>query len=315
MDQPLAIDGSAYELVVERGWGVNSLAAALAADGLLDSNLPLKVYAKINRVGVIKAGEYLLVPGETPNSLLKKLAAGEVLRYSVTFPEALTLGQWRAILADATKLKQTLADRPATDIARYLGLGVENPEGWFAPDTYSYTAGDSDLAILKRAFEARREQLARLWEQRQEELPLADPYEALILASIVDRETGVASERARIAGVFVARLRKNMLLQTDPTVIYGLGESFDGNLTRSHLQQDGPYNTYTRAGLPPTPIANPGVAALEAVLHPQSGQALYFVGKGDGSHHFSATLDEHNRAVRKYQLEQRAKGYRSSPGG
>lgn len=315
MNQPLAIDSDVYELVIERGWGVNSLAEALEADRLLDSKLPLKFYAKINRVGVIRAGEYLLPRGETPNSLLKKLAAGEVRRYSITFPEALTLNQWRAILAEATKLKQTLVGQSATDIARDLGLATDNPEGWFAPNTYSYIAGDSDLAILKRAFAARQEELARLWQQRQEELPLADPYEALILASIVDRETGVASERERIAGVFVARLRKNMLLQTDPTLIYGLGESFDGNLTRRDLNRDGPYNTYTRPGLPPTPIANPGVAALEAALHPQFGRALYFVGKGDGSHHFSATLDEHNRAVRKYQLEQRTRAYRSSPGG
>lgn len=315
MRKPLRFKGEAYELVVPRGWGVNSLADALVNQGLLGSDLPLRVYARINRVGVIQAGEYRIAPGETPFSLLEKLGAGKVRRYSITFPEALTLSQWRAILAGASKLEQTLAGQSGTDIARQLDIATDNPEGWFAPDTYAYTAGDSDLSILRRAFDARQAEIAYLWQQRDENLPLADPYEALILASIVDRETGLGSERARIAGVFVARLRKNMRLQTDPTVIYGLGQSFTGNLTRHHLRQDGPYNTYTRTGLPPTPIANPGVAALKATLHPQMSNALYFVGKGDGSHYFSATLEEHNEAVRKYQVEQRAKGYRSSPEG
>ncbi|HAD10719.1 MAG TPA: endolytic transglycosylase MltG [Porticoccaceae bacterium] len=315
MGKPLSIKGEAYELVVPPGWGINSLASTLVEEGLLSSAIPLRIYARINRVGVIQAGEYRLAQGETPSSMLKKLGAGDVQRYSITFPEALTLSQWRDILAETSKLKQSLAGRNAADIARQLGLATDNPEGWFAPDTYSYTAGDTDLSILRRAFDARRAELARLWEQREKNLPLADPYEALILASIVDRETGLGTERARIAGVFVARLRKNMLLQTDPSVIYGLGKSFNGNLTRRHLRQDTPYNTYTRAGLPPTPIANPGVAALEAALHPESGNALYFVGKGDGSHYFSATLEEHNRAVRKYQIEQRKKTYRSSPKG
>ncbi|MBV1932312.1 MAG: endolytic transglycosylase MltG [Porticoccaceae bacterium] len=311
--QPLAIAADGYELTVSRGAGLNVIADDLVDESILESSLVLKIYARLYGLSDIKAGGYQLSSGETLVSLLAKLTSGAVQQHKITFPEGWTLKQWRAALAGAKGLDQTLGGRTYRDIADSLAISRTNPEGWFAPDTYAYVSGDSDLSILRRAYQQMAGQLESLWAEREAGLPYENPYEALIMASIIEKETGVPDERPQIAGVFVLRLQKGMRLQTDPTVIYGLGEGFQGNLTRQHLRQASAYNTYLNTGLPPTPIANPGLAAIKAALHPAVGKALFFVGKGDGSHYFSISLDEHNRAVRKYQIKSRAKAYRSSP--
>ena len=313
LSKSLVVGEVGLVLEVTPGTGINLLADKLVKQGVLESSLPLKIYARLYRLSDIKAGDYLLSGGETSISLLEKLTTGAVRQHFITFPEGWTLSQWRSELASASYLTHTLSEHSSAETAKNLGIEYENPEGWFAPDTYLYRSGDSDLSVLNRAYRAMTKQLNKLWPERQAGLPYQTPYEALVMASIIEKETGTAEERAQIAGVFVLRLQKNMLLQTDPSVIYGLGENFDGNLTRQHLKQESAYNTYRRKGLPPTPIANPGVDALQAALHPAAGKALFFVAKGDGSHYFSASLDEHNKAVRKYQINNRARVYRSAP--
>ncbi len=302
-----------YELTVAKGTGINLLADGLVEQRLTKSAFPLKIYARLRPRREIIAGDYLLVPGDTLATMLAKLAAGAVQRHTITFAEGLTLDQWRKTLAKKENIDHTLAEKSNAEIAASLGIEYQNPEGWFAPDTYVYLSDDSDLTILRRAHQRMETMLASLWTEREDGLPYKTPYEALVMASIIEKETGVAEERAQIAGVFVRRLLKDMRLQTDPTIIYGLGAEFDGNLTRKHLRQLSPYNTYRHGGLPPTPIANPGAAALEAALHPAAGKELFFVAKGDGSHHFSASLNEHNKAVRDFQIDRRKKSYRSAP--
>jgi len=313
ISQELLVDEAGFVLEVAPGTGINLLADKLEKQGVLESALPLKVYARLYRLSDIRAGDYSLSDGETSISMLGKLTTGAVRQHSITFPEGWTLSQWRSELARSEYLKHTLSEQSSAAIATKLGIENHNPEGWFAPDTYVYRTGDSDLSVLNRAYRAMTTNLDSLWPERQEGLPYLTPYQALIMASIVEKETGTASERAQIAGVFTLRLQKGMRLQTDPTVIYGLGDNFKGNLTRKHLEQKSAYNTYQHKGLPPTPIANPGVDALMAALNPATGKALYFVAKGDGSHYFSASLDEHNKAVRKYQINHRARTYRSAP--
>jgi len=234
--------------------------------------------------------------------LLAKMAAGEVIQHHFTIVEGWTFAQLRDALTHDAGLKQTLATTDDAGIMRMLDAPGTLPEGWFLPETFNYVKGMDDADILHRAHKAMQETLDKLWAERAPELPLQSPYQALILASIVEKETARADERPLIAGVFLHRLKLGMKLQTDPTVIYGLGAAFDGNLHRSDLESDTPFNTYTRDGLPPTPIALPGMLALEAGLHPAPGDALYFVARGDGSHEFSATLEEHNLAVQKFQL-------------
>ena len=260
----------------------------------------------------IQTGEFALDPPLTADELIAKLASGEVVRRSVTLPEGVTLAEAIEILHREPALTKTpLGDLSAALLA--LTGREDSAEGLFLPETWSYTRGDSDLDILRRSHLALIELLNALWERRPENSVLPSAYAALALASIVEKETGVAGERAQIAGVFVRRLEQGMRLQTDPTVIYGLGDNYDGNLKRRHLRDTtNPYNTYTIRGLPPTPIALPGEAALRAVFAPADGEALYFVAKGDGSHAFSATLEEHEDNVRRYQLTRRA-DYRSSP--
>ena len=252
--------------------------------------------------GKLHAGEYALPPGITPRGLLAKMAAGEVIQHHFTIVEGWTFAQLRDALAHDTGLKQTLAASDDAALMRQLGTAETPPEGWFLPETYNYVKGMSDADILKRAHEAMRKLLDKSWAERAPDLPLQAPYEALILASIVEKESARADERPQIAGVFLHRLKIGMRLQTDPSVIYGLGAAYDGNLHKRDLDADTPFNTYTRAGLPPTPIALPGTAALHAVLHPAPTNALYFVARGDGSHEFSASLEAHNSAVAKYQL-------------
>ncbi len=250
----------------------------------------------------LRAGRYEIARGMSLHALIDKLRRGDVLRERLTVVEGWTYRDLRAALAANPDLKQESASMDDAQLLRAIGAAEKHPEGLFAPDTYVFDPGSSDLDVLRRAYRAQTAILQKAWEGRAQGLPFKTPYEALILASIVEKETGQATERARIAGVFINRLRRGMLLQTDPTVIYGLGDRFDGNLRKRDLLADTPYNTYTRAGLPPTPIALPGRAAIEAVLNPEHTTALYFVARGDGTSHFSETLAEHNRAVVRYQL-------------
>lgn len=250
----------------------------------------------------LQAGEYAVPAGTTARELLQRMAAGDVIQHRFTIVEGWTFKQVRAALAQEPGLRQTLASTGDAEIMQKLGAGTEHFEGRFLPETYTWTRGDTDLEILSRAYKAMQRVLAETWDKRSAGVPLDSAYQALILASIVERETGKKEERPAIAGVFARRLKLGMKLQTDPSVIYGLGASYDGNLRRRDLETDTPYNSYTRTGLPPTPIAMPGLAALQAAVNPAAGDALYFVARGDGSHEFSATLDAHNRAVARYQL-------------
>lgn len=252
--------------------------------------------------GRLHAGEYALPPGTTPRDLLRKMAAGEVVQHRFTIVDGWTFRQLRLALAADGGLVQTLPGASDEDIARRVGITDGRPEGWFLPETYAWVKGESDFDVLSRAHTAMQKALDKVWAVRSPDVKLATPYQALVLASIVEKETAQPNERPLIAGVFLRRLKVGMRLQTDPTVIYGLGESYDGNIHRRDLDTDTPYNTYTRDGLPPTPIALPGTPALEAALHPAPGDALYFVARGDGSHEFTPTLEAHNRAVQKYQL-------------
>ena len=252
--------------------------------------------------GKLHAGEYALGPGSTPRGLLAKMAAGEVIQHKFTIVEGWTFAQLRDALTRDEMLGHKLPARSDAQVMNALGVGGAPPEGWFLPETYQFVKGMSDMDILRRAHSAMQRKLDTLWAARAADLPLKTPYEALILASIVEKETAQPAERGLIAGVFEHRLKIGMRLQTDPAVIYGLGSAYDGKIHARDLETDTPYNTYTRAGLPPTPIALPGAASLEAVLHPTPTDALYFVARGDGTHEFSATLEAHNRAVAKYQL-------------
>ncbi|HEX2649289.1 MAG TPA: endolytic transglycosylase MltG [Burkholderiales bacterium] len=253
----------------------------------------------------IKAGNYEITAAPTPLELLDKLTRGDVTQDEVRFIEGWNFRQLRAALEASKSLKHESAGLDGAQLVARLGGREGHPEGMFFPDTYLFAKGTSDLHVLKRAYDAMQRHLAREWEARDPKSPYKTPYEALIMASIIEKETGKAEERDRIAGVLVNRLRAGMLLQVDPTVIYGLGEKFDGNLKKLHLQTDGPYNTYMRPGLPPTPIAAPSLASLRAALRPAKTDALYYVARGNGSSEFSRTLEEHNRAVRKYQLNAR----------
>jgi len=250
----------------------------------------------------IKAGLYRIPPGQTPLSILQQLTDGRVLLEQVTIVEGWTVAQMRKELERHATIKPTLAARSDAEIMQALDQHGLPAEGRFAPDTYSYAPGSTDLQLLRMAFEAQRSVLDEAWESRQPGLPLATKDEALVLASIVERETGLASERTRVAGVFINRLRKGMRLQSDPTVIYGMRDRYDGNIRKSDLTTDTAYNTYTRTGLPPTPIALPGRDAIVATLHPEKTDAIFFVAIGDGSggHYFSATVSEHNQAVQRY---------------
>ena len=255
----------------------------------------------------LHAGEYELTPGITPRVLLQKMANGDVRQHHFLIVDGWTFRQMRLALANEPGLKQTLTTLSDAEISRELGIDGDQPEGWFLPETYAWIKGESDFDVLQRAHQAMRRTLDAQWARRADDLPLKTPYEALILASIIERETGIASERADIGGVFTRRLKIGMRLQTAPTVIYGIGASYDGNIRRRDLDTDTPYNTYTRSGLPPTPIALPGKPAIEAALHPAPGDALYFVAIGDGSgrHMFSPNLAAHNRAVSDYLKNRR----------
>ncbi len=305
--RPLHLPDNGLDLTVEPGTSLGRLARRLEARGVIDNALFLKLLARQRgQANRIQAGEYHIIAGATPAQLLDQLVSGRVTNYHFTIIEGWRFRDLLEHLAADPVLEHRLKDLDAADVMRRIGHPGEHPEGRFLPETYAFPRGLADTALLKRAHDEMARFLARAWEQRDKALPYKNPYEALIMASIIEKETGKASERAQIAGVFVRRLRKGMKLQTDPTVIYGMGDRYHGNIRRRDLRRDTPYNTYTRAGLPPTPICLPGKDAILAALHPAPGKALYFVARGDGSHQFSATLKEHNRAVRKYQLKRRA---------
>jgi UPF0755 protein len=309
LHQPLTLKPQPGSLVldleIEPGTPAQRVAGVVAASGV--DVQPVLLYAWFRLSGQarqIKAGSYEITPGTTPRTLLSMLVRGEESLKSVTFVEGWNFRQVRAALQKAEALKPDTQGLDAQAIMAQLGKPGVHPEGRFFPDTYTYAKGSSDLAVLKRAARAMDKRLEAAWALRSADTPLKTPDEALVLASIVEKETGKPSDRPEIGGVFSNRLRIGMMLQTDPTVIYGLGEQFDGNLRKRDLQADTPYNTYTRTGLPPTPIAMPGKAALLAAVQPAQTKALYFVARGDGTSHFSSSLDEHNRAVNKYQRGQ-----------
>ncbi len=306
LHQPLPMVGNEpLELAIEPGTTPRGVARDVVAAGVrTDAQLLYAWFRFSGQDRMIKAGNYEIPPGTTPRSLLAKLVRGEEALRALTLVEGWNFRQVRQALAADDQIKPD--SRGLTDEALMAQLGRPGvaPEGRFFPDTYTYAKGSSDLAVLRRALHAMDRKLEAAWSQRSADTPLKSADEALVLASIVEKETGRASDRAQIAGVFVNRLRTGMLLQTDPTVIYGLGEKFDGNLRRRDLLADTPWNTYTRGGLPPTPIAMPGKASLLAAVQPERTKALYFVAKGDGTSHFSASLDEHNRAVNRYQRGQ-----------
>ncbi len=307
LQQPLDLGGAAaLELEIEPGTTPRGVARAVVAAGVrTDARLLYGWFRVSGQDRRIKAGNYEIPAGTTPQGLLQKLARGEETLRALTLVEGWNFRQVRAALARDEGLRHDATVLDDAQLMDKLGRPGVAPEGRFFPDTYTYAKGSSELALLRRALHAMDRRLEAAWAQRASDTPLKSTDEALILASIVEKETGLASDRAHIAGVFANRLRVGMLLQTDPTVIYGLGEKFDGNLRKRDLQTDHPWNTYTRPGLPPTPIAMPGKAALLAAVQPQETRALYFVAKGDGSSHFSATLDEHNRAVNRYQRGQK----------
>ncbi|MGE8352051.1 MAG: endolytic transglycosylase MltG [Pseudomonas protegens] len=285
----------------------------LQADGVIQDAFWLRLYWRFNLPGQpLHSGEYRMTPGMTAEGLIGLWQRGEVVQYSLTLVEGWNFRQVRSALAKSDKLQQTLAGLSDSQVMEKLGHGGVFPEGRFFPDTYRFVRGMTDAELLEKAYDRLDEVLAKEWGKRADDAPYSDPYQALIMASLVEKETGVPQERGQIAGVFVRRMQIGMLLQTDPTVIYGLGERYTGKLTRAHLKEATPYNTYVIAGLPPTPIAMVGREAIHAALNPVPGKSLYFVARGDGSHVFSDDLDAHNSAVREFQLKRRA-DYRSSP--
>ncbi|MCA0326643.1 MAG: endolytic transglycosylase MltG [Proteobacteria bacterium] len=300
--QPLTLAADTVEVSVPRGASLRSAAAKAVEGGVRTSPELLRWYFRLaGRDQTIQSGEYEVTRGMRPADLLDKLVRGDRIVLTVTLVEGWTFKQVRQALARAEHLSSDTAQLSGAELMAALGKAGVSPEGRFFPDTYQYAKKSGDLAVLRQAMQLMDKRLAAAWEARAPNLPLKSPEEALILASIVEKETGRANDRAEIAGVFINRLNLGMPLQTDPTVIYGLGERFDGDLKRSHLAADTPYNTYTRRGLPPTPIAMPGKAALMAAVQPATTKALYFVARGDGGSHFSQSLDEHNRAVNRFQ--------------
>lgn len=299
MQQPLSPEEESV-LVLPKGATLSQLAEKLHARYALEAIWPVKLYARLDpSTTAIKAGEYRIDRNSTFTSLIADMHAGRVIVHSLRFVAGKRFADLIRQLDETPDITHKLTGKTRAEIAYAVGIDGD-PEGWFLPQTYHYTRGSSDLELLKRLYSAMRDTLDSAWQNRGGDLPLKSPYQALILASIIEKETGIANERARIAGVFIRRLENGMRLQTDPTVRYGLNTARK-TLTHSDLSTDTPYNTYTRMGLPPTPIAMPGKAAIEAALHPQRGNALYFVANGKGGHTFSATYAEHQKAVRAYR--------------
>ncbi|HET6493288.1 MAG TPA: endolytic transglycosylase MltG [Burkholderiales bacterium] len=299
---PLQPTQTPLQFSLKAGSSLKSAAQQMSNAGVLDDPTHFVVLARLmGQSGNIKAGNYEVEKPITPLKLLRKITEGDYTQDVIRLVEGWTFQQMRKALDDHPAIRHDTTGLGIAEILLRLDIAHSSPEGWFFPDTYHFSRGSSDLAILRRAHRLMRATLADQWERRTPGLPLATPYDALILASIIEKETGQAAERRLIAAVFVNRLRMGMKLQTDPSVIYGLGENYGGNLRKRDLLADTPYNTYLRAGLPPTPIALPGLASLNAALNPAQSDALYFVSRGDGTSHFSRTLSEHDRAVTKYQ--------------
>lgn len=315
VQRPMAIN-SPQLLSIDRGSHLAGVLSDIEAKGWIDSTFAARVYARVKKLEGIHLGDYSLQPGISIAALLGQLAEGDSLLERITLPEGWNVEQWQSALHQRGLLspQQSLNDSDFLELLPKIESlqQIVSLEGWLFPDTYHYRAADGKK-IISLAVEQMHRELMQAWRQRQPGLPYSNPYDLLIMASIIERETGLASEREKIAGVFVRRLKKGMRLQTDPTVIYGLGAAFDGDLRRADLKQRTPYNTYMIDGLPPTPIANPGRASLLAAANPLEGEWLYFVGKGDGSHQFSVTLEQHQAAVRRYQRFRRAEQYRSAP--
>ncbi|HEB86210.1 MAG TPA: endolytic transglycosylase MltG [Gammaproteobacteria bacterium] len=310
LQTPMTDTGLNYRL--EPGANLTHVAHDLAQQGILDKPRYLLMYARLqgnaDRIG---AGEYRIRAGTTPVEFYQQLVEGKVVQHALTIVEGWTFRQMMTAINASPQIKHTLMNASDAEIMAAIGHPGEHPEGRFLPDTWLFPRGMRDVDFLRRAYEAMQNYLVKEWQGRAIGLPLKSPYDALILASIVEKETALPSERATIAGVFIRRLQKHIRLQTDPTVIYGMGARYKGNIRRQDLKRDTPYNTYRHYGLPPTPIALPGRASIHAALHPVLGKMLYFVAKGDGSHYFSATLEEHNRAVIKYQLKGRKRSFSS----
>ena len=312
LEQPLHVTQERL-LDVPNGTNPNRMFYRMQNEGLLDDAVWLRLYWRFNMAGTpLHTGEYRLTPGMTVHDLFEAWRRGDVVQYNLTLVEGWTFRQVRAAVAKHEKIKHTLGGLSDSEVMDRLGHTGVFPEGRFFPDTYRFVRGMSDVELLQQAYMRLEEVLAKEWAARASGLPYRDPYQALIMASLVEKETGIPQERGQIAGVFVRRLRLGMMLQTDPTVIYGMGERYNGRITRADLREPTPYTTYTMTGLPPTPIAMVGREAIHAALNPADGSSLYFVARGDGSHVFSDDLDDHNTAVREYQLKRRA-DYRSSP--
>jgi UPF0755 protein len=300
----LEVPAAAREFTVEQGSTLRAVARGLVAKGVLyESNTFVLLGRLLGKAGAVKAGVYKMPEQITPYALISKFARGEVLQSEITIIEGWTFAQMRAAMDAHPGLRHDTAGLSDAELLDRLKASERHTEGLFFPDTYHFNTGASDAQILGLAYQTMESRLRAAWETRVAGLPYRTPYEALTMASIVEKETGRPEDRRMVAAVFTNRLRRGMRLQTDPTVIYGMGSAFDGNLHKRNLETDGPYNSYTRSGLPPTPIALPGQASLEAVMSPAPSSVLYFVARGDGTSHFSQTLEEHNRAVQKYQLK------------
>ena len=303
MNRSLDLPAEKVEFIVAPGSTPRAVARAMAEAGIPIWEDGFAWLARLSeRDKLIKAGGYEARAGDSPWVLLERLARGDMVQRQITFLEGWTYAQFRQALRANPDVKQTLGDISDAALMARLGSSIKEPEGMFFPDTYVFTPGTSDFDLLRRAYRQEQQVLAEAWAERQPDLPLSSPYEALVLASIIEKETGHGPDRSRVAGVFINRLRRGMMLQTDPTVIYGMGERYKGRIRRADLQADTPWNTYTRAGLPPTPIAAAGRASLLAAVQPERHKYLYFVSRGNGTSEFSANLSEHNRNVARYIL-------------
>ena len=301
---PLKLQPNSQEITIQPKSGLRSIANQLVKQGVLNEPWRFIIIARLlNKQSYLQAGSYTLNKNVSPYQLLLSLNHGKTTQGSITFIEGRTFAQMQEKIIKNDAIKQTLTGLSESEMLKLMGSDYSVAEGLFFPDTFYFDRNTTDTVILKRSYDSMQSKLAKAWQGRDANLPYKNSYQALIMASIIEKETGKAAERPMIAGVFINRLRMGMRLQTDPTVIYGMGVHYDGNIRKKDLMADTPYNTYTRDGLPPTPIAMPGMAAIDAALHPAATKALYFVGKGDGSHLFSNNLAEHNLAVVRYQLK------------
>jgi UPF0755 protein len=315
LDSPINLskeDSNKISFTIPKGSNLDEVNARLATQNIISQPKFISLYARLADKIDIKAGDYWLESSDSPRSLLEKFSQGIVIQHTVTFVEGWTFSQWVDHLL-SIKQFQLGIDLDVDQLLADINPDIGNPEGWFFPDTYAFTSSDLLFDVLNRAHQRMQKILAAEWKSRADNLPYSTPYEALIMASIIEKETGRVNERSEIAGVFVRRLKRGMRLQTDPTVIYGMGTDFKGDIRRKDLKRYTPYNTYLIDGLPPTPISMPGSGAIKAALHPKDGSSLYFVARGDGGHIFSDSLEEHSAAVRRFQIDERRKDYKTLP--